>query len=113
MSASLGIGVKLIGKKPVVIEGLGAAKCDFASMDSHKVPGKLSSEAESGQQNDISTDMEAALKKLENRRAAAALNQNLPQSQLNKHEQDDRSNHVRFPRIQKMQILLLSSWRCI
>ena len=96
MSHSLGFGVKSMGKKAVPIEGVGAAKCDFVGMDAPRPSRKeLSGVDELPKSGNMSADMDAALRKLENRRAAAAIHQHQPQAPHSKPEQNQRQ-YVRF-----------------
>ena len=96
MSHSLGFGVKMMGKKAVPIEGVGAAKCDFVGMDAprpRKEPaGDDAALPKSG--GNMSADMDAALRKLENRRAAAAVHQHQPQAP-HSNSQKKTLQHVR------------------
>ncbi len=74
MSGSYGIGIKMTGKKPVLIEGVDQANCDFASMDAPRSFKKDSTRDDAlTKSGNMSVDMDAALRKLENRRAAASL----------------------------------------
>jgi hypothetical protein len=88
MSGSLGLGVKLTGKKAIPIEGVRQANCDFASMDA---PRSFKQDANCdnalSKAGDMSADMDAALRKLENRRAAAVLNQPAPRGPTVQREQ--------------------------
>jgi hypothetical protein len=87
MSGSFGIGVKMTGKKPVLIEGVDQANCDFASMDAPRSLKKDSIRDDSlPKSGNMSADMDAALRKLENRRAAASLTQT-PHAPANSREE--------------------------
>lgn len=79
MSGSLGMGIKMIGKKPVPIDGLGNANCDFASMDARRTNKESTPDGALSKSGEMSADMDAALRKLENRRVASALNQSAHQ----------------------------------
>ncbi len=80
MSGSLGMGIKLIGKRPVPIEGVGDANCNFAIMDAPRSIKESSRDGALTKSGEMSADMDAALRKLENRRVAAVLNQPALQS---------------------------------
>lgn len=96
MSGSLGFGVKLTGKKAIPIEGMRQANCDFASMDAPRSLKKDSNiDGAIPKSGDMSADMDAALRKLENRRAAAALNQPAPQASTVQREQS-LPHYVRY-----------------
>jgi|LauGreDrversion4_2_1035121.scaffolds.fasta_scaffold2711553_1 hypothetical protein len=87
MSGSFGIGVKMTGKKPVLIEGVDQGNCDFASMDAPRSFKKDSIRDDSlPKSGSMSSDMDAALRKLENRRAAASLIQT-PHAPVNSREE--------------------------
>lgn len=87
MSGSFGIGVKMTGKKPVLIEGVDQANCDFASMDAPRSFKKDSIRDDPlPKSGNMSADMDAALRKLENRRAAASLIQT-PHAPANSREE--------------------------
>ena len=94
MSGSLGMGVKLTGKKAIPIEGLREANCDFASMDAPRSLKKdFTRDDALAKSGDMSADMDAALRKLENRRIAAALSQPTPQAP-EIHREQSMSHHV-------------------
>jgi hypothetical protein len=99
MSGSLGMGVKMMGKKSIPIEGLGKMNCDFASMDA---PARSSQESSRSdvlpKSGNMSADMDAALKKLENRRVAAALNQHVPPQPQTTNRERGQAQFVRSRR---------------
>jgi hypothetical protein len=88
MSGSLGLGVKLTGKRAIPIDGVRQANCDFASMDALRSVKKDANRDDAPPKSgDMSADMDAALRKLENRRIAAALSQTAPQAPVIHREQ--------------------------
>ena len=96
-----------MGKKAVPIEGVGAAKCDFVGMDAPRPSRKeLPGVDELPKSGNMSADMDAALRKLENRRAAAAIHQHQPQAPHSKPEQNQRQ-YVRSLRIYSLYLPLL------
>ncbi len=86
----------MIGKKPVPIEGVGNTNCNFASMDAPRSSKESSRDVALPKSGDMSADMDAALRKLENRRVATVLNQ--PVSQCSTiYRERSQVQHELFP----------------
>jgi hypothetical protein len=92
------MGVKMMGKKSVPIEGLGKMNCDFASMDAPRSSQESSRSEVLPKSGNMSSDMDAALKKLENRRVAAALNQHVPPQPQTSNRERGQAQFVRSRR---------------